>query len=46
VAKVIELKPGYTVARWAHEGWSDNPVFLKQYERIVEGLRKAGLPEA
>lgn len=46
VAKLRELMPGYTVTRWTNEDWSDNPVFLKQYERIVEGLRKAGLPEA
>lgn len=45
VAKLRELMPGYTVDRWAHERWSDDPVFLKQYQRIVEGLRKAGLPE-
>ena len=44
-AKLRELMPGYTVTRWAHEDWSDNPIFLKQYERITEGLRKAGLPE-
>ena len=23
----------------------DNPVFLRQRERIAEGLRKAGIPE-
>jgi adenylate cyclase len=28
-----------------HAGFSDNPVFLSQYQRITEGLRKAGLPE-
>jgi hypothetical protein len=25
--------------------WSGDPTFNVQYERIVEGLRKAGLPE-
>jgi hypothetical protein len=24
---------------------SDNPTYLKQRERILEGLRKAGVPE-
>ncbi len=46
VAKLTELMPGYTVDRWAHEDWSDNPVFLAQYQRIIAGLRKAGLPES
>jgi hypothetical protein len=26
-------------------GFSDNPTFRKEYQRIVEGARKAGLPE-
>ena len=25
--------------------WSDDPTFNEQYARIVEGLRKTGLPE-
>jgi adenylate cyclase len=45
VAKLLELKPGYTVSRWAGESWSDNPKFMVEYRRITEGLRKAGLPE-
>jgi adenylate cyclase len=45
VAELLKLMPNYTVDRWAHEGWSSNPVFLAQYQRIIEGLRKAGLPE-
>ncbi len=45
VAQLLKLMPNYTVARWANEKFSDNPVFLAQYRRIVEGLQKAGLPE-
>jgi adenylate cyclase len=45
VVKLLELMPNYTVQRWAHEPWSDNPVFLAEYQRIIEGLRKAGLHE-
>lgn len=45
VAQLLKLMPNYTIDRWAHEGFSDNPVFLAQYQRIIEGLRKAGLPE-
>jgi hypothetical protein len=45
VAEIRKLMPNYTVDRWARAGFSDNPVFLAQYQRIIEGLRKAGLPE-
>jgi hypothetical protein len=27
-------------------GFSDNPTFRKEYQRIIEGARKAGLPES
>jgi hypothetical protein len=43
VEHLLELKP--TVQRWANEDFSDNPTFLREYQGIVEGLRKAGLPE-
>jgi hypothetical protein len=45
VAELLKLMPNYTVDRWRHEGWSDNPIYLVQDQRIIEGLRKAGLPE-
>lgn len=45
VTELLKLMPNYTVDRWEHEGFSNNPVFLTQYRRIAEGLRKAGLPE-
>jgi adenylate cyclase len=37
--------PGFTVKQWANIKWSDDPQFQREYARIVEGLRKAGLPE-
>ena len=40
-----KLMPGYTVQDWANIKWSENPQFQREYARIVEGLRKAGLPE-
>jgi hypothetical protein len=40
-----KLMPGFTVRDWADIKWSDNPQFQREYARIVEGLRKAGLPE-
>jgi len=45
IGELLKLTPNYTVDRWEHAGFSNNPVFLAQYHRIVEGLRKAGLPE-
>ena len=45
VANILKLMPGYTVRKWATADWSDNPTFLAEYARIIEGLRKAGLPE-
>jgi len=45
VAELLKMMPNYTVDQWAHTRFSNNPVFLSQYQRITEGLRKAGLPE-
>ena len=45
VAELLKMMPNYTVDQWAHTRFSNNQVFLSQYQRITEGLRKAGLPE-
>ncbi|WP_245509332.1 adenylate/guanylate cyclase domain-containing protein [Bradyrhizobium zhanjiangense] len=47
VGELRRLMPDYTVALWLQDGsaWSDNVVFLAEFQRIAEGLRKAGLPE-
>ncbi len=47
VAELRKLMPDYTVARWLEDGngWSDNTVFLAEFDRLAEGLRKAGLPD-
>jgi adenylate cyclase len=37
--------PGFTVQDWASIKWSDDPHFKRENARMVEGLRKAGLPE-
>ena len=41
------VRPGFTVETLAQDGaqYSDNPTFRKEFQRIVEGARKAGLPE-
>jgi TolB-like protein/class 3 adenylate cyclase/Flp pilus assembly protein TadD len=41
----LERNPGFTIARFRSQTFSDNPVYLAGRERICEGLRKAGLPE-
>jgi adenylate cyclase len=45
VAELLKLKPGFTVQQFANLKWTDNPTFQREYQRIVGGLRKAGLPE-
>ena len=44
-AQLQEAYPGFTVQTWAGIHYTDDPTFNAQYQRIVEGLRKAGLPE-
>jgi TolB-like protein len=48
VAELLKLRPGFTVQALVQEGsgTSDHPAFRKEFQRIVEGARKAGLPES
>jgi hypothetical protein len=41
----LALVPTYTVRWFRDHASNDHPTFLAQRERIVEGMRKAGLPE-
>jgi TolB-like protein/class 3 adenylate cyclase/Flp pilus assembly protein TadD len=41
----LELAPNYSIAKFLSMAESDNPTYLKQRERILAGLRKAGVPE-
>jgi Tfp pilus assembly protein PilF len=41
----LALNPGFTIRRYRAAAQSDNPVFLKGRERIIEDMRKAGVPE-
>ena len=41
----LALNPGFTLQRYRDGAQSDNPVFLKGRERIIEDMRKAGVPE-
>jgi TolB-like protein/Tfp pilus assembly protein PilF len=41
----LALDPNFTLRRFRAGAASDNPTFLVQWERLVEGLRLAGVPE-
>src|SRR6185436_6668365 len=41
----LALNPKFTLRRYRAGAASDHPTFLKQRERVIEGLRKAGVPE-
>jgi tetratricopeptide (TPR) repeat protein len=41
----LALNPGFTLRRYRDGAQSDNPVFLKGRERIIEDMRKVGAPE-
>ena len=41
----LALNPGFTLRRYRDGAQSDNPVFLKGRARIIEDIRKAGVPE-
>jgi hypothetical protein len=45
--ELLKVRRGFTVEQLAQDGFesSDNPTCRKEFERIVEGARKAGLPE-
>ena len=45
VKAALALNPNFTLRRYRDATQSDNPVFLKGRERIIEDLRKAGAPE-
>jgi adenylate cyclase len=44
-AQLQKVHPGFTVQTYAGMHLSDDPTFNAQFQRIVEGLRKAGVPE-
>jgi tetratricopeptide (TPR) repeat protein len=44
-AQLQKVYPRFTVQTWAGIHWTDDPTFNAQNQRIIEGLRKAGIPE-
>ena len=45
VQAALALNPSFTLRRYRDGAQSDNPDFLKRRERIIEAMRKAGVPE-
>jgi Flp pilus assembly protein TadD len=41
----LALTPAFTLRRFRAGAFGDDPIYLAQRERVVEGLRKAGVPE-
>ena len=41
----LELDPTFTISRVRSSASSNNPVYLAERERGIEGMRKAGVPE-
>jgi hypothetical protein len=41
----LALNPGFTIARYRGSPSSDNPRYLAGLARILDALRKAGVPE-
>jgi len=41
----VELGPKLTVRQYRVTAQSDNPVYLKQYERLLQAMQRAGVPE-
>ena len=41
----LALDPSFTVSRYRKGALSSNPVYLAQRERVLDGMRKAGVPE-
>ena len=41
----LALDPGFTLRRFRAHKSSDNPMYLAGWERLIEGMRLAGVPE-
>jgi TolB-like protein/class 3 adenylate cyclase len=45
LAAGLALDPGFTIANFQSAVSSDNPVYLEQRARIIDDMRRAGVPE-
>jgi len=48
VTELLKVRPGLTVRKLAQEATttSSHPAFRREFQRIIDGARKAGLPES
>ncbi len=46
LAAGLALDPGFTIANFQSAVSSDNPLYLEQRDRIIDDMRRAGIPEA
>ena len=45
VAAGLALDPGFTIANFQSAVWSDNPLYLAQHARVIDEMRRIGIPE-
>jgi TolB-like protein/class 3 adenylate cyclase len=46
VAAGLALDRHFSIANFQSAVWSDNPVYLAQHARVIDEMRRAGIPEA
>jgi TolB-like protein/class 3 adenylate cyclase len=46
LAAGLALDPGFTIANFQSAVSSDNPLYLQQRARVIDEMRRAGIPEA
>jgi TolB-like protein/class 3 adenylate cyclase len=46
LAAGLALDPGFTIANFRSAVSSDNPLYLQQRARVIDEMRRAGIPEA
>jgi hypothetical protein len=46
VALGLSLDREFTIAKFESAAWNDNPIFLAQRARLIDDMRRAGVPEA
>lgn len=46
LAAGLALDPGFTIANFQSAVWSDNPLYLAQHARVIDEMRRVGIPEA
>src|SRR5271155_349483 len=46
IATGLALDRGFTIANFQSAVWSDNSVYLAQHARVINDMRRAGIPEA